>query len=67
MHAAGVVIGQKDVDEYVPLALGSDGSVDDTVYHDHTGRTGASENGFPGSSNPDCHPGCDQSGKASQV
>ncbi len=27
MHAAGVVISQKSVDEYVPLALGSDGSV----------------------------------------
>ena len=27
MHAAGVVISQKAVDEYVPLALGSDGSV----------------------------------------
>ena len=26
MHAAGVVISQKSVDEYVPLALGSDGS-----------------------------------------
>jgi len=27
MHAAGVVISQKEVDEYVPLSLGSDGSV----------------------------------------
>ncbi len=27
MHAAGVVISQKPVEEYVPLALGSDGSV----------------------------------------
>lgn len=27
MHAAGVVISQKEVDEYVPLALGSDDSV----------------------------------------
>lgn len=27
MHAAGVVICQKSVDEYVPLSLGSDGSV----------------------------------------
>ena len=27
MHAAGVVITQKPVDEYVPLSLGSDGSV----------------------------------------
>jgi len=27
MHAAGVVICQKPVDEYVPLSLGSDGSV----------------------------------------
>ena len=27
MHAAGVVISQKPVEEYVPLSLGSDGSV----------------------------------------
>ena len=27
MHAAGVVISQKSVDDYVPLSLGSDGSV----------------------------------------
>ncbi|MFR8179695.1 MAG: hypothetical protein ACLU80_06920 [Dorea sp.] len=27
MHAAGVVIGQKSIDEFVPLSLGSDGSV----------------------------------------
>ena len=27
MHAAGVVISQKAVDEYVPLSVGSDGSV----------------------------------------
>ena len=27
MHAAGVVISQKDVDEYVPLALGADNNV----------------------------------------
>ena len=27
MHAAGVVIGQKAIDEFVPLSLGSDGSV----------------------------------------
>lgn len=26
MHAAGVVIGQKSIDEFVPLSLGSDGS-----------------------------------------
>ncbi len=27
MHAAGVVISQKSIDEYVPLSLGSDGSI----------------------------------------
>ena len=27
MHAAGVVISQREIDEYVPLSLGSDGSV----------------------------------------
>ena len=48
MHAAGVVISQKPVDEYVPLSLGACG--DDTVYDDDSGGTGASENGFFGAS-----------------
>ena len=63
MHAAGVVISQKAVDEYVPLSVGSDGSVDHTVYNDNAGRTGTSENGFPGSPDADCYPGCSAPGR----
>lgn len=66
MHAAGVVIGQRAIEEFVPLSLGSDGSSDDTVYDDNTGRTGASENGFPRSAYPDCYTGCRASGKHQQ-
>ena len=52
MHAAGVSwIGRLS---------------DDTVYDDNTGRTGASENGFPGSAYPDCYTGCRASGKHQQ-
>ena len=40
MHAAGVVISQKDVDEYVPLSRAQDGFYYHTVYYDYTGRTG---------------------------
>ena len=50
MHAAGVVISQKSVDEYVPLSLGSDGASGHAVYHDDTGGTGTSENGLSGTS-----------------
>ncbi len=39
---------------------------DDTVYDDNTGRTGASENGFPWASYPDRHTGCRASGKHQQ-
>ncbi len=43
MHAAGVVISQKAVDEYVPLSSGIRRLCDDAVYHDDTGGTGTSE------------------------
>lgn len=39
MHAAGVVISQKPVMEYVPLSRGSDGSLVTAVYNDNTRRT----------------------------
>ena len=55
MHAAGVVISQKDVSEYVPLSRASGRVYCHSVYHDNTGRAGTSENGFPGSSYPDCY------------
>ena len=43
MHAAGVVISQKDVSEYVPLSRASDGLDRYPVYNDNSGRTGTSE------------------------
>ena len=62
MHAAGVVISQKSVDEYVPLSRASDGSI--TVYDDDTGRTWSFENGFPGLENSDRNSECRQPGGA---
>ena len=41
-----------------------DGSIDHSVYHDHIGRTGTSENGFPGASYPDGDPECCADGRA---
>ena len=39
MHAAGVVISQKSMDEYVPLSRASDGTHHNTVYDDDHRRT----------------------------
>ena len=52
MHAAGVLISQKAVDEYVPLSVGSDGSVVRPVCYDNTGRTGTAQDGFSGTAYP---------------
>ena len=52
MHAAGVVISQKSVDEYVPLSRAADGYHHHPVHHDHSGGAGASEDGFPGPAGP---------------
>ena len=46
MHAAGVVISQKAVDEYVPLSQGFGRFDHDAVYDDDAGRTGTSEDGI---------------------
>ena len=62
MHAAGVVISQKPVDEYVPLSLGSDGSVTTQFTYDHAGRAGTFENGFSGASHLDGDPECSEAG-----
>ena len=53
MHAAGVVISQKSVDEYVPLSRAGRRYHHHPVYHDDPGRAGASENGFSGSADSD--------------
>ncbi len=60
MHAAGVVISQKDVDEYVPLSRAAGRFIHNAVYYDNTGRTGTSENGFPGTSYLDGDPECSE-------
>ena len=51
MHAAGVLISQKAVDEYVPLSVGSDGSVV-AQFVMTTGRTGTAQDGFSGTAYP---------------
>ena len=56
MHAAGVVISQKSVDEYVPLVFGIRRCSGNAVYHDDTGGTGTSENGLSGTPQPDGDP-----------
>ena len=58
MHAAGVVISQKAVDEYVPLSRASDGTIITQFTMTTSGGAGSSENGFPGASYPDGHPEC---------
>ena len=35
MHAAGVVISQKSVDEYVPLSRAADGTITTQFHHDY--------------------------------
>lgn len=57
MHAAGVVISQKSVDEYVPLSRASERFHHHSVCHDYPGRAGPSENGFSGPAYPDGHSG----------
>ena len=48
IHAAGVVISQKDVSEYVPLSMSIGWFDRYPVYNDNSGRTGTSENGLSG-------------------
>lgn len=54
MHAAGVVICGKPVDEYVPLSSGRRFHYH-PVHYDHAGRTGTAEDGLSGTSKSDCH------------
>ena len=63
MHAAGVVISQKSVDEYVPLSRAADGTITTQFYNDHAGGTGTSEDGFPGTQDSDCDSECGSDGK----
>lgn len=46
MHAAGVVISQKPMDEYVPLSRGSDGMITTPVYDDDDRRIRTVKNGL---------------------
>ena len=58
MHAAGVVISQKPVEEYVPLSLGSDGSVTTQFVATTLEELGLLKNGLSGASHLDGDPGC---------
>ena len=64
MHAAGVVISQKSVDEYVPLSRATGWFHHHAVYDDHAGRTGPFKNGFPGAAYTDGDTECGWDGKA---
>ena len=55
MHAAGVVISQKPVEEYVPFP-GGGRLHHHPVHHDDPGGAGTSENGFSGAQDPDGDP-----------
>ena len=46
-HAAGVVITNRPVVDYVPLAT-NDGLAGHSIHYDHAGGTGPAENGLPG-------------------
>ena len=61
MHAAGVVICQKEVDEFVPLSRGSDGAITTQFTMTTLEEFGAAENGLPGIAYPYRHPECSPS------
>ena len=63
MHAAGVVISQKSVDEYVPLSRAFRRFDHNPVYDDDIGRAGTFENGFPRTPYADRDPECRENGK----
>ena len=56
MHAAGVVISQKSVDEYVPLSRAADGTITTQFTMTTLEEFGPSENGFSGAQDPDGDP-----------
>ena len=58
MHAAGVVISQKSVDEYVPLSRGSDGSMTTQFTMTTLEELGLLKMDFLGLQDTDCNPGC---------
>ena len=63
MHAAGVVISQKAIDEYVPLSLGSDGSVTTQFTMTTLEELGLLKMDFLGLRDTDRDPGRGQAGK----
>ena len=58
MHAAGVVISQKSVDEYVPLSRASDGSITTQFTMTTLEELGLLKNGFPRTPYADRDPEC---------
>ena len=62
MHAAGVVISQKEVDEYRTSFQSPGRHHCSSVYYDYAGRTGPFENGFPWASYINSDPECSENG-----
>ena len=60
MHAAGVVISQKPVDEYVPLLLGADGAVTTQFTMTTLEELGLLKMDFLGTTYPYCYSKCSQ-------
>ena len=58
MHAAGVVIGQREIDDFVPLSRASDGSITTQFTMTTLEELGLLKNGLPGTSDADCDPEC---------
>ena len=55
MHAAGVVISEKPMDEYVPLSRGSDGMITTQFTMTTIEELGLIKDGFPGTSHAYSH------------
>ena len=63
MHAAGVVISQKSVDEYVPPFPGCGRYDHYAVYHDDSGRAWSAQDGLSWAADSDCDPECGADGE----
>ena len=62
MHAAGVVIGQRAIDEFVPLSWASDGTITTQFTMTTLEELGLLKMDFPGPPNPDGDSECGASG-----
>ena len=56
MHAAGVVIGSRSIDEFVPLSRAADGTITTQFTMTTIEELGLLKNGFPGAADPYRHP-----------